>query len=401
MKIRHILAFCMILAMAGFASCSDNHDHEGHNHELEEGHDHEHEGHDHEHEGHDHEAASEGAHSDEIIFPAAKAKAAGVETMTVNASTFSEVIPTSGRILPNSGDVATISSTRAGIVKFVRPWGVGMPVSAGTALFTVSSAGLPDGDPAAKVRVDYSKAKADYERAEKMYEKQLITQSEYLDAKAAYENAKISAASMKGDAGGSVTITARNAGFVTDCLVKNGEYVEVGTPLMTISSNRRLRLQADLPQREYSRIGSIRSANFRISQSDNTLSLKDMNGRLVSYGKSSENTGAFIPLLFEFDNAAGIPSGVMAEVYLIGAPREGVISVPKTALTEEQGIYYVYVRLDEDGYAKRNVTIGKSDGVNVEIVSGLNNGEEVVSKGAMHVKLASASKAIPGHTHNH
>ena len=206
---------------------------------------------------------------------------------------------------------------------------------------------------------------------------------------------------MKGDAAGSVTITSRNAGFVTDCLVKNGEYVEVGTPLMTISSNRRLRLQADLPQREYSRIGSIRSANFRISQSDNTLSLKDMNGRLVSYGKSSENTGAFIPLLFEFDTAAGIPSGVMAEVYLIGAPREGVISVPKTALTEEQGIYYVYVRLDEDGYAKRNVTIGKSDGVNVEIVSGLNNGEEVVSKGAMHVKLASASKAIPGHTHNH
>jgi preprotein translocase subunit YajC len=37
----------------------------------------------------------------------------------------------------------------------------------------------------------------------------------------------------------------------------------------------------------------------------------------------------------------------------------------------------------------------------VEIKSGLKEGEKVVTKGAIHVKLASASNAIPAHTHEH
>ena len=78
-----------------------------------------------------------------------------------------------------------------------------------------------------------------------------------------------------------------------------------------------------------------------------------------------------------------------------------MISVPASALTEEQGINFVYLRLDEEGYKKQEVKIGMSDGSRVEILSGLKEGDEVVTQGAIHVKLASASAAIPGHTHNH
>jgi multidrug efflux pump subunit AcrA (membrane-fusion protein) len=59
------------------------------------------------------------------------------------------------------------------------------------------------------------------------------------------------------------------------------------------------------------------------------------------------------------------------------------------------------VQLDEEGYQRREVTLGGSDGQRVEIKSGLKEGEKVVTKGAIHVKLASASNAIPAHTHEH
>ena len=41
------------------------------------------------------------------------------------------------------------------------------------------------------------------------------------------------------------------------------------------------------------------------------------------------------------------------------------------------------------------------NGERIEITDGLKPGETVVTKGAIHVKLASASNAIPAHTHSH
>ena len=64
-------------------------------------------------------------------------------------------------------------------------------------------------------------------------------------------------------------------------------------------------------------------------------------------------------------------------------------------MTEEQGLYFIYLQLDEEGYKKQEVTLGASDGKEVQILTGLKAGDRVVTKGAYQVKLASASNAIP------
>ena len=89
------------------------------------------------------------------------------------------------------------------------------------------------------------------------------------------------------------------------------------------------------------------------------------------------------------------------EVYLLGRPMEGVLSLPHSALVEEQGLFFVYIRLDEDCYKKQEVSLGADNGERVQILSGLKAGDQVVTKGAYQIKLASASNAIPAHTHNH
>ena len=93
--------------------------------------------------------------------------------------------------------------------------------------------------------------------------------------------------------------------------------------------------------------------------------------------------------------------GSFVETYLLTSPRQGVVSVPVSALTDEQGVNYVYVQTDATCYEKREVHIGETDGERVEIKHGLKGGEKVVTKGAMQVRLASASTAIPAHSHNH
>ena len=116
-----------------------------------------------------------------------------------------------------------------------------------------------------------------------------------------------------------------------------------------------------------------------------TYKLSDLRGRLLSYGKASDTNSFYVPVTFEFDNKGAIIPGSFVEIYLLTAPMQNVISVPVSALIEEQGVYSVFVRVHEEAYKKVPV----------------NAGDEVVTVGAYQIKLASASNAIPAHTHNH
>ncbi|MDR3261204.1 MAG: efflux transporter periplasmic adaptor subunit, partial [Tannerella sp.] len=90
------------------------------------------------------------------------------------------------------------------------------------------------------------------------------------------------------------------------------------------------------------------------------------------------------------------------EIYLLSEPQEYVIAIPLSAVTEEQGLFFVYLQLDEDGYKKQEVTLGADDGERTFVTSGLKEGDRIVTEGVYPVKLAAQASVIPeGHTHNH
>ena len=218
---------------------------------------------------------------------------------------------------------------------------------------------------------------------------------EYEYAKAEYE-----ALSAGSTASGDILVTSPLSGFIKSLNVTSGVYVETGAPIATVSQNRRLRLRADLSEKYFGKLGQIRDANFVTSYSDRVFRLKELGGRLASYGRA--NDGAFfIPVIFEFDNKGELVPGSYAEVFLIASGTETCISVPVGAVIEDQGVHAVFVRSDDDGFVKREVSIGESDGVRIPIRSGLEAGEVVVVEGAVHVKLAGVTAVPAGHTHNH
>ena len=129
--------------------------------------------------------------------------------------------------------------------------------------------------------------------------------------------------------------------------------------------------------------------------------LKELGGRMLSYGKASGENGYYVPVTFEFDNKGDVIPGSFVEVFLLSSPMENVLSLPHSALTEEQGSFFVYLQLDEEGYKKQLVTLGADNGESVQILSGIKAGDRVVTQGAYQVKLASATNAIPAHSHEH
>lgn len=170
---------------------------------------------------------------------------------------------------------------------------------------------------------------------------------------------------------------------------------------MSVTQNRKLFLRADVSEKYYPYLHTIGSANFCTPYNNKVYALKELNGRLLSYGKASGGNGYYVPVTFEFDNKGDVIPGSFVEIYLLSSPMENVISLPRTALTEEQGSFFVYLQMDEEGYKKQLVALGADNGEKVQILSGVEAGDKVVTQGAYQVKLAGASNAIPAHSHEH
>ena len=400
-KIYLVGAMCAYL-FAGCAGNASQAGHDEHNHELE-AHDHDHEGH--EHEGHDHEHEHEagGTHPGEIVFKKALAEAVGLQTVTVNPAPFTDVIKTSGRVMAAQGEESVIVATVPGVISFGSlPFVDGTAVRKGQAVLSIASNALSDGDVAAKAKFAYETAKKEYERMQALVGDKIVSAKDFEQARLNYENAKVAYEAIAGkQTAKGVSVVSPLNGYLKNIQVKEGDYVTVGQPLATISQNGRLVLRAEVSEKYYNYLPSIQSANFCTPYDNVTYKLSDLRGRLLSYGKASDTNSFYVPVTFEFDNKGAIIPGSFVEIYLLTAPMQNVISVPVSALIEEQGVYSVFVRVQEEAYKKVPVTLGADNGSEVQILSGLNAGDEVVTVGAYQIKLASASNAIPAHTHNH
>ncbi len=131
--------------------------------------------------------------------------------------------------------------------------------------------------------------------------------------------------------------------------------------------------------------------------------MEDLNGMLLSYGKNiDEDEGFLIPVNFQIDKDKDLLAGSFVDIFIKTTTNNLAVVVPNTALIEEQGTFYIFVQLTPELFEKREVKKGFSDGINTEILSGINKTERIVSKGAIIVKLAAVSNSLDphaGHVH--
>lgn len=343
---------------------------------------------------------------DEIVY--LKEQAWKVEFANAPAvkTAFSDVIRTSGKVLSAPGDEMLLTASASGIVSFTGNKTInGSEVSQNTPLFTISGSNLAENNLDAnykEAKANYEKTKADFERAKELVSDKIISEAAFLQAKNAFENAEtVFNALSKNYSTSGLTVRSPMSGFVKNILVSEGQFVEAGTPLAVISMNAKLILQVSVSQKYFSKLPTIESANFIPVGSEQVFNTEMLNGEVISFGKSTSTNSAFLPITFQIDNIGDLIPGSAAEVFLKSSPIQNALVIPASALMEEQGNFFVYVQLGGESFQKREIKIGASDGEKLQVISGIEEDERVVTKGAYQIKLSSASGELPAHGHEH
>lgn len=317
---------------------------------------------------------------------------------------FGKVIKTTASISTSPLDQVVVSAKSSGFVKFestiVSP---GKVYKKAQKVFSIHSDGIMANN--AEVRLKKAKlelelAKTEYERDKLLAETQIVSQKELIESNGRYQKALTELKNLKKslDKNGE-RILAPLDGFIAEVMVENGQYVEAGEALFSMHFNRRLLLKALISQKHFNDIREVEGINVKINES--VLSLMDLNGKLLSVGKAISSNHHLFPISFELDHHDALMNGGFASVFIKCRGKEQLV-IPERALTEEQGVFFVYVQITPELFEKRQVKIGAGDGINRVVVSGLGEKERLVVEGGILVKLAAVSNTIDphaGHVH--
>ncbi|HBS86281.1 MAG TPA: efflux RND transporter periplasmic adaptor subunit [Bacteroidales bacterium] len=342
-----------------------------------------------------------------IVFTKEQSWKMDFATSLPDYGSFGQVIRTIAQVNSAQGDEVIVAAKTDGIIFFKgENLSEGTGVSSGKVLFTVSANGLADNNSMVRfteAQNNYSKAKADYERQKELAIDKIVSDKELLNAKKEYENTKVIFESFSSNFSSSgQSIVCPMSGYLKKLYVENGQFVNAGQPLISVTKNKKLMLQADVQQKYVPVLSMITTANICIPEEKKAYTLEELNGKVISFGKNTNDDNYLIPVSLEIDNVGSFVTGGFVELYLkVESPLKS-ISVPVEALLEEQGSYFVMVQINPELFEKREVSIGGTDGIKTEIIKGISKDERVITKGAILVKLAQATNALDphaGHVH--
>ncbi|MFC2137995.1 efflux RND transporter periplasmic adaptor subunit [Bacteroidota bacterium] len=327
------------------------------------------------------------------------------ETLPVLVKPFSEVIKTSGEVFSAQGDEMIISAKSSGNFCFNKTkLTLGKYIKKGEVIGYIADNNLSENNTSQKYinsKVLFEKSEKDFQRANELFKDSIISEKEYLEYKLNFEQAEYAYNQVSENyASLGTQVVSTNSGYLKEIYISEGQYLEVGNPIVKLSQNRKLNIRADVSQKYTENLEHIISANFKTPNANNVYNTIDLNGKILSFGKSTSN-GYMLPIYFEIDYVDNLIPGSFIEVWLKTSLKDDAVLVPTQAIIEEQGTYSVFKQLNGETFKKQDIKIGSSDGKYTEILSGLSGEERVVTKGATRIKLASMSKALPDHGHAH
>jgi RND family efflux transporter MFP subunit len=316
---------------------------------------------------------------------------------------FGQVIRMMALVQPAQGNESVVTARSGGVVTFTGKTVLeGTEVASGQPLLSIRGSGFAEDNSAVRfteAQNNYEQAKAEYDRALLLAADRIVSERQLLEAKTQFENARSVYENLQQNFSRTgQTVTSPMRGFVRQLLVENGQYVEPGQPLMVISQNSTLMLRAEVQPRYASFLNSINSATVSRGDDSKTYTLEELDGRIFSVGKASTADSYLIPVSVQVRNTAGFVPGSFVKLWLKTVADAEALTVPNSALIEEQGAFFVFVQVTPEKFEKRLVQTGTTDGIRTEVTGGLRDDERIVTKGAILVKLAQATGALDAHS---
>ena len=243
--------------------------------------------------------------------------------------------------------------------------------------------------------VNLKQAQTNYNREKKLYDQQLVSADEFEKVAQALQQAQEEMAiaqetleivrdgvSSSNKSGSTTLVRSTISGLILDIPVKVGNSVTMsntfndGTTIATVANMDDLIFDGNIDETEVGRlhvglpvrisIGALQDVHF------------DAALEYIS-PKATESNGTN---LFEIKASVTVPSdvtirsGYSANAEIVLEEARDVLTLAESAIQWEGDSTFVYVR-NAEGWDKRPVVTGLSDGVNIEVKSGLSEGETV------------------------
>lgn len=247
------------------------------------------------------------------------------------------------------------------------------------------------------IRISLSNAEISYNRNKNLFDKGVISRQEFENVELTYNQAKQDLKNAqndymiikKGSAGSggaaNTNILAQMSGTILEIPVKEGDQViqsnnfNAGTTIASIADMNKMIFEGKVDESE---VGKLVSGS-EIEVSIGAIEGKKFPAKLNFIApKGTEESGAVqfkIKADVSLDDNFFIRAGYSANADIVLEKKDSVLAIKEALLkfdkkTEEP---YVEVKTGEGTFEKRTLKLGTSDGVNVEILDGISETDEI------------------------
>lgn len=234
-------------------------------------------------------------------------------------------------------------------------------------------------------KTNMEKARKDFERTEKLYASGDVADVEiegyrlaYHAAEAGYQSA-VAGARLAERQLADTRIASPIAGQVASRLVEVGEMVGPGREVANIIDISTMKVRLSIPEEEVHKLHAGQTAELRVDSHPGAV----YRGTVHTVGAKSESPNGHtypVEVLVQNTSGAVLRAGMFARVSIRTNVAKNVIVVDRNALVDHDGRPAVFIA--KDGVAHlRPVTLGLQGTAHAQVVSGLTEGELVVSFG--------------------
>jgi Cu(I)/Ag(I) efflux system membrane fusion protein len=190
-----------------------------------------------------------------------------------------------------------------------------------------------------------------------------------------------------------IAIRSPADGYVIGKNIVVGAAIQPGTVLFDVADLTRVWLQADIPERDLGRVAVGQSARLELP----SMPGQPVPGTVQFVSPVMDAQSRTLRVRLEFKNrfdksGPRLRPGMYGTVYLALPPTTGLM-VPSEAVVDSGQMHYLFVNRAGGHFEPRRVEIGGHAGDRVEILSGVREGEVVVTTGNFLIDSESRLRA--------
>jgi HlyD family secretion protein len=244
-------------------------------------------------------------------------------------------------------------------------------------------------------KINYDNAEKELRRQKQLFDEKVISEFDYnqflLDFKlraqeveAAQNNLeliKVGSSRKSGNVSNLVKSTVK--GMILDIPVKEGTFIiesntfNEGTTISSIADMKEMIFEGKVDESEVGRI----SEGMDLILSVGAIEAEKFNAKLEFISPKGENDdGAIkfdIKAAIELKESVFLRAGFSATADIVLDKRDNVLAVKESNLIFDGDKVFVEIQKAEQQFEKTEVTTGLSDGINIEVVGGLKEGDKI------------------------